>query len=158
MARLTPRFSTNRAVREYTEQRYLPAAAAYRERAAEKGAAGRNIIEWKHSLKEKWASLHFGEVKIETREERYIFEVQVCLSNLDPTAVRVELYADGIMGGVPVHQEMKRGRRLAGTSGDYAYGATVSAARPAADYTARVIPNCEGVAVPLEAGPILWQR
>ena len=41
MARLTPRFSTNRTVREYTEQHYLPAAAAYRGRAADKGAAGR---------------------------------------------------------------------------------------------------------------------
>ena len=30
MARLTPRFSANRTVREYTEQHYLPAAAAYR--------------------------------------------------------------------------------------------------------------------------------
>ena len=38
MARLTPRFSANRAVREYTEQHYLPAAAAYHERAANKGA------------------------------------------------------------------------------------------------------------------------
>ena len=36
MARLTPRFSANRAVREYTEQHYLPAALAYRERAAKK--------------------------------------------------------------------------------------------------------------------------
>ena len=41
MARLTPRFSANRTVREYTEQHYLPAAAAYRERAADKGAIGR---------------------------------------------------------------------------------------------------------------------
>ncbi len=41
MARLTPRFSANRAVREYTEQHYLPAAAAYRERAADNGADGK---------------------------------------------------------------------------------------------------------------------
>ena len=41
MARLTPRFSANRTVREYTEQHYLPAAAAYRTRAADKGAVGR---------------------------------------------------------------------------------------------------------------------
>ena len=40
MARLTPRFSADRAVREYTEQHYLPAAAAYRERAAEQGRSG----------------------------------------------------------------------------------------------------------------------
>src|SRR5665213_602236 len=38
MARLTPRFSNNRTVREYTEQHYRPAAAAYRQRAADKGA------------------------------------------------------------------------------------------------------------------------
>jgi len=31
----------NRTVREYTEQHYLPAATAYRERAANKGALGR---------------------------------------------------------------------------------------------------------------------
>ena len=37
MASLTPRFSADRAVREYTEQHYLPGAAAYRERAAGKG-------------------------------------------------------------------------------------------------------------------------
>src|SRR6267143_3359592 len=34
MARLTPFFSANRAVREYTERHYLPAAAAYGSRAA----------------------------------------------------------------------------------------------------------------------------
>ena len=43
MARLTPRFSADRAVREYTEQHYLPAAAAYRERAANKGAIGKQM-------------------------------------------------------------------------------------------------------------------
>ena len=37
MAQLTPRFSTNRAVREYTEQHYLPAATAYLKRVADKG-------------------------------------------------------------------------------------------------------------------------
>ncbi len=45
MARLTPRFSSSRAVREYTEQHYLPAAAAYRERAADKGAIGVQMVE-----------------------------------------------------------------------------------------------------------------
>ena len=49
MARLTPRFSANRAVREYTEQYYLPAAAAYRLRIANKGAIGRQIVDWQHT-------------------------------------------------------------------------------------------------------------
>jgi glycogen phosphorylase len=158
MARLTPRFSANRTVREYAEQHYLPAAAAYRKRAADKGAAGRQMVDWQHSLEQKWATLRFGKVKVETRGEQHVFEVQICLNDLDPKAVRVELYADGAMGSAPVRQEMKRVRQLAGASGDSVYSAAVSAARPPANYSARVIPHCDGVAIPLENARILWQR
>jgi starch phosphorylase len=158
MARLTPRFSANRTVREYTEQHYLPAASAYRERAAEKGAVGLRMVKWQHTLDEKWAALHFGEVKVETRGEQHVFEVQVCLNDLDPKVVRVELYADGVMGSAPVRQEMKRVRQMAGASGSSVYSAAVSAARPPADYTARMMPHCDGVAIPLEDARILWQR
>ena len=109
MARLTPRFSANRAVCEYTEQHYLPAAAAYRARIANKGAVGRQIVDWRHSLgTEMGRCCTFGEVKVETRGEQHVFEVQVYLNDLDPKAVRVELYADGVNGGAPVRQEMKR--------------------------------------------------
>ena len=107
MARLTPRFSANRAVREYTEQHYLPAAAAYRERAADKGAVGRQIVDWQQRWKREWAALRFGEVKVETNASQHVFEVEVYLNDLDPNAVRVELYADGVNGGDPVRQEMK---------------------------------------------------
>ena len=158
MAQLTPQFSANRTVREYTEQHYLPAAAAYRERATNKGAIGRQMIDWQHRLEQKWTTLHFAEVKVETRGEQHVFEVQVCLNDLNPKAVRVELYANGVMGSALVRQEMKHVRQLAGASGGYVYSAAVSAARPPADYTARVIPQCSGVAVPLEAAQILWQR
>jgi starch phosphorylase len=158
MARLTPRFSANRTVREYTEKRYIPAAAAYRERAANNGVVGRKLVEWQNALKEKWAALHFGEVKVETRGELHVFDVEVHLANLDPNALRVELYANGVMDGAPLRQEMKRVRQLADAPGAYVFNASVSAARPPADYTARVIPHCYGVAVPLEDARIIWQR
>jgi starch phosphorylase len=158
MARLTPRFSTNRAVREYIEQHYLPAASAYRERAADKGAIGVKVVSWRQALEQKWSALRFGEVKFETRSEQHVFEVPVNLNDLDPNAVRVELYADGVMGSAPVRQEMKRVRQLSGASGGFMYSAAVSAARPPADYTVRVIPHCDGVSIPLEDPRILWQR
>jgi starch phosphorylase len=158
MARLTPRFSANRTVREYTEQHYLPAATAYRERAANQGAVGRQVVDWRHSLEQNWSQLQFGDVKIETRGEQHIFEVQVCHRDLDPKAVRVELYADGVNGNAPVRQEMKQDRRMEGASGGYVYTAAVSAVRPPTDYTARVLPHHEGVAVPLENARLLWQR
>ena len=158
MARLTPRFSTNRSVREYTERHYLPAAAAYRERAADHGAVGREVVNWEQMLKQKWATLGFGDMKVQTNEARHIFEAEVYLNDLDPKAVRVELYADGINGSDPIRQEMKHVRRLADASGDYVYSAAVSAARSSTDYTVRLIPRCSGVAVPLEVASILWQR
>jgi len=158
MARLTPRFSANRAVREYTEQHYLPAAAAYRKRAADKGAVGRNIVNWEHTLKEKWGTLRFGDVKVQTNAAEHIFEAEVYLDDLDPNFVRVELYANGINGSNPIRQEMTRVEPPAGEARGGIYCASVPATRLATDYTARIIPHCVGVAVPLEVDPILWQR
>ena len=102
MAKLTPRFAASRTVKEYTEEHYVPAANAYRARAANKGAAGKQVVDWQKSLERKWAGLHFGEVKFTTQGGQHVFEAQVFLPDLDPKFVRVELYADGINGGDPV--------------------------------------------------------
>ena len=158
MARLTPRFSADRTVREYTEGHYLPAAIACQSRIANQGALGRQIADWRHGLEQKWATLHFGAVKVEARGGQQIFEVQVGLQGLDPKAVRVELYANGINGNPPVRQEMTRLHPLADESGGYVYSATVSEPRPPSDFTARVMPRFDGVAIPLEDERILWQR
>ncbi len=158
MARLTTHFSSNRTVRQYTEQYYLPAAAAYQERAADKQAAGVRMVEWRHALELAWGNLRFGDVKIAREGDRQIFEVQVYLNSLDPDAVRVELYAEGLNGDDPVRLEMTCGPKLVGAENGYSYGAQVQATRPATDYTARVIPHRPGIAVPLEAAHILWQR
>jgi starch phosphorylase len=119
---------------------------------------GRQIVDWQHSLEQKWAALHFGEVKVATDAEQHSFEVEVYLNGLDPNAVRVELYADGVNGAAPDRQEMKRVHQPAGASGGCLYRAAVSADRPVMGYTARVIPQCGGVAIPLENARILWQR
>jgi len=158
MARLTPHFSADRAVREYTEQHYLPAATAYLSRVANKGTVGKQLVDCQHSLEQKWTTLHFGEVKQQTNGKQRTYEVDVYLDDIDPKAVRVELYANRVNGGSSVRQEMKRVRQLVGASGGYVYSATVSAARPPADYTARVMPHHDGVAIPLEDARILWQR
>jgi glycogen phosphorylase len=158
MAQLTPRFSTNRAVTEYTQHHYLPAAAAYRERAGDNGAVGVRVIQWRHALQQKWSALRFGDLKVAPRNNQHAFEIELYLGDLDPEVVRVELYADGIGGAPPVRQEMQRMRQPIGASGGYTYRAQVPAVRAATDYTARVVPHHDGVAVPLEDAHILWQR
>jgi starch phosphorylase len=158
MARLAPQYSADRTVREYTEQHYLAGAAAYAARTGDKGAFGRQVADWRRTLESKWPGLRFGEVRIETRGDRHLFEAQMYLDDLDPKMVQVELYADGIDGAPPERHEMQQASPLVGSSGGYTYSATISAARPANHYTARVIPRREGVSVPLEASQILWQR
>jgi starch phosphorylase len=158
MARLTTHFSSNRTVRQYTEHYYIPAAAAYRDRAADRGNVGVKIVAWQHTLEQGWGNLRFGDATIAMNGEQHIFEVQVYLNGLDPDAVRVELYAEGVNGGNPVRKEMTRGPILVGAENGYVYGAQVQATRQATDYTARVIPHRTGIAVPLEAALILWQR
>lgn len=145
-------------MREYTEQHYLPAAAAYQLRVADKGAISRKIVDCQQALEQKWSALHFGEVKVETRAGQHIFEVWVNLSDLDPKEIRVELYADGLSGENPVRQRMKPVRRLADTSNGYAYAAVIPAIRPMTDYTARAISRCGGISDPLEDARILWQH
>ncbi len=155
MAELTGRFSATRTVREYTEQFYIPAAKSYAERAANQGALGRQIAQWRDDLRNKWPTLRFGEVKVRTEGGEHVFEVQVYLNGLAPDAVRIELYASG---DPPVRQEMRPVQQLVGTGHAWAYGGKVPSSRPASDYTARIIPSRAGVAGPLEAAYILWQR
>jgi len=158
MARLTPHFSASRAVCEYTEKHYIPAAAAYLGRAANKGALGKQVADWQQGLEEHWNNLRFGAMRVAAKAEVNAFEVEVFAGELDLDAVRVEIYADGVNGGEPLLHEMKRLRELPGNAGGYVYGVDVSVARPAKDYTVRAIPYFAGAAVPLEDGHILWQR
>jgi starch phosphorylase len=157
MARLTTRFSANRAVREYTEQHYLPAAAAYRERAMDQGAEGARLVEWLRALDQGWGMLHFGEMKVVTEDGKHGFKVELGLGSLDPENVRVEIYADGLNGAEPERWEMRRDQQLTGGNG-CVYRAQVPALRPVGDYTARVIPQHASVSVPMETARILWQQ
>ena len=158
MASLTPRFSADRTVREYTEEHYLPRAEAFRQRAADNGAAGRQMADWRQALDREWGSLRFGDLRVETNADHHVFQVEVFLGNLAAAAVRLELYADGLNGASPALQEMECTSQPSGTAGGYVYRAQVPAIRPPSEYTARLTPHCEGVATPLEEARILWQR
>jgi starch phosphorylase len=158
MAKLTPRFSTNRAVREYTEQHYISAAANYRKRSADHCAVGKQITDWQYTLRQQWSKLRFGAVKVQTQSDRHVFEVHIALAELPADNIRVELYANGVQGKGPECHELKLTQKPVGSANEAIYGATVPAARPASDYTARVVPRHDNLSSPLEANFVLWQR
>jgi glycogen phosphorylase len=157
MAQLTPQFSTNRAVSEYTERHYLPAATRFRQRAKDQCAIARQIVDWQHNLKTLWQRVRFVDVKVTTCNHEHAFEVQLFLGELHPESVQVELYADNPYGAAE-RVKLKRDPLVVATSDLHRYRATIFSARPAVDYTVRLIPCFAEVAVPLEEAHILWQR
>lgn len=158
MSRLTPLFSANRAVREYTEKYYLPAAAAYHERASDQGAYARSLLQWKQELADHWASLSFGELRVETSPQKHSLSVEVHLGELRADWVRVQLYADPLDAEPPFLSEMTPTDSAESSSGWRIYAADVPASRPASDYTPRIVPSHSGVRIPLEEAHILWRR
>ena len=156
MARLTPAFSANRVVRQYTDQRYVSAAAAFRKRDENRGSLGADLVAWEAHLAKNWSSLRFGSATVQKQGEDNLFQVQVFLGEMKPDAIGVELYANGEKDSGPVIQQMTPGERLAGADAGFTYAAKVATTRPASDYTPRIIPHHEDVSVPLEASSILW--
>jgi len=145
-------------VREYTDKFYLPAAEAYRRRAASRGAPAEELARWTRSLAPLWSKLKFGKVFVETAGDFHRFRAQVYMNGIEPEAVRVELYANSNGGSAPFRQAMTRAEALVGAVGGFVFTADVPSNRPAADYTPRIVPAYRDLAVPLETPEILWQR
>lgn len=157
MSLLTPRFSTNRTLKEYIEKYYISAAAAFKKRLSANGEIGSRIIQWKHVLRENWHKIKFGVLYIEKVENHCTFSVKIDLNAIKPEEVSVKLYADGINGSNPVRIKMD----LASTNNEnqeYSYFGKVDSSRNQSDYTIRILPKYEGVSIPLEENLILWHH
>jgi starch phosphorylase len=159
MARLTSHFSTNRMVREYTERYYLPAAAAYRARLTDSGRLSRELESWQAHTRRHWSQLRVGKVRRERQGDRLCIHAQLHLGELDPDALRVELYADPLESeGTPERFPMSRGEPLPGSGRAFTYHAELPARRPPDHYTLRVRPFHPDARLPLELGLVCWER
>ena len=158
MSKLTPRFSANRMVREYTEHCYLGGARSYRRRADEDGKLGAELEAWSRMLSLHWSGLRFGNLYVHQESDETAFRVQLYLSDLDRDAVRVELYADAIDGRRSERITMSPLEPIPGAHNGFTYGARVRRTRSADDYTPRVVAHHPDAHLPLEASNILWYR
>jgi len=158
MATLTPEFSAGRAIREYTNDHYLPAAATYNARAANDGKLGTDLLQWQREIAERWGTLRIAAVTSETKDGQHRFQISVAPGALHPDQFRVELYAgptEALAGKAEILTACKSAASPAAT---LVYSVCCPARRPAADYTARLVPSHAGASVPLEAVQILWQQ
>jgi starch phosphorylase len=158
MARLTPEFSATRAIREYTENHYLPAASRYHDRAADDGALGSSLLQWKLDIDRHWSNVRFVSIRIDTHDGQHFFEADVAPGSLTPDHFRLELYADASQETGSSLEAMNASGPRTDTPGAFTYSTQVSATRLASDYTARIVPFHVNALVPLETDRIVWQR
>jgi starch phosphorylase len=158
MATLTPRYSANRMVRQYVNEFYLPAAAAFKARTDQHCRLAKELTAWNHSLDTLWPQVSFGHERVTLGEEgAFTFEIPVHVGMLDASDIRVELYADGPDYDRPERCVLQPTGRPLG-DGFLEYAATIETKRPLADFTVRAIPEHPQAVVPLEARVIRWQH
>lgn len=155
MAHLTPRYSSNRMLREYMDNYYVPLATGLRARSPE---VAEDLNRWQGRLTKHWHRVHFGNVSWTVSGDQMTCSVQAYLDGLEADDVAVELYAEA-SGTRPQRTiRLRRDQPLEGAVSAYAYAGTVPGDRSPEDYTARIIPAHPEARVPLEAPLILWHR
>ncbi len=155
MAQLTPVYSANRAVREYTESYYLQAADEYQKRAANQGELAKQLVIWREQIQQNWSALRFENLQTETKEGQHQFEVRLHLAELDPKYIKVQLFAEG---NPPEVHDLELVRSLTHDPHACLFKGLIPANRSLEQYTARVVPYHPNAHIPLETPEILWQK
>lgn len=156
MTRLTEPFSSDRMVREYVEQAYLPAAGSYLRRSSDNACVARELISWQAKIDEEWQGIKFGRLAVHHAEGQWHFEAQVILGGLGPDCVQVQLYADPVEGSSQVCVSMRHQERLHGVVNGHIYLAAVPDQRPAEHFTPRIVPYHPEAFIPMECAKTLW--
>ena len=155
MARLTPQFSASRAIREYTEKHYLPAAAWYKERAANNGAVGTGILQWQQEMERHWSSLRFGALKVESKNGRTRFQVEALPGDVAAKDLRVELYAEPVAGGM---SEIEAMTAVAGSPRRAALCCRSARDASRRRLTPRALPRRPPALLPLESTQVVLEK
>jgi starch phosphorylase len=158
LGRLTPRFSANRMMREYVTGLYVPAERALEDRGRDGCRLARELDEWRRRLERGWAGIRFGPLEVTEDGPVRRFAVEVFLNEIALEDVAVELYADPSPGQPrPEVVPMRTAGPRPGTTHGYLFEATAPAARPAGDYTPRVVPASRDAVLPLELPLVAWR-
>lgn len=154
MATLTPQFSSERMVRQYVEELYAPAAAAYRTRILDNCRVAADVQRWREMVANYWGDVSFGALHVEQAGGGHEFRILVSLGAIGPKAVQVQLYATAWERGAAERIPMQRGDEV--IRGTYSYHVRVDGPRPPQAYTPRVVPYHADASAPLEAEQIHW--
>ncbi len=157
MAKLTPRFSSNRMMTDYLTYYYLPAAANLKARQENNAEIAKELQGWQDNLRLHWHEIHVGELNIEPHTENNKIEVTVYLGGISPDDVCVQMIADQRQSQAALTLNLKLINSISGAINAYRYQGALPNYREPKDFTLRVISAHPHAIIPAESALIYWQ-
>jgi starch phosphorylase len=176
---VTPRFNTDRMVRDYARRFYNPAAARYRHLTAEAMSGAKALSMWKSNMKSAWAEFAIKSIKVQVSNGEEHPELNpkqpqlkigselsvralIKLGKAEPDDVSVELY-HGCVGG---RGDIKDGSAVrmvhyekVGQDGEHWFSGLIRCRETGRHGLAvRILPRHPGLVNPHELGLILWEK
>jgi starch phosphorylase len=148
---VTPVFNTQRMVKEYTEQLYIPAAKSYENFSSDGCGAANQLSQWKTQIRKDWPAIKISDVQIGNKDRQSIsvgeslhITARVHLGAVDPQHVRVEAYHGEVDNGDirnPSATVLSQTGRADG-DGNYIYQGAVPASESGTyGFSVRVVPT-----------------
>lgn len=164
MKTLVPLFNTNRMLRDYTQQMYLPAVRRVRRVLSDNYALARSLATWKDRLHSHWHEVRVVEVQSPPYQtlkvgDTLALQARVHLGSIPPEDVAVEVYYgpltpdDEITGGQAVRMNFARPE----SNGEHWFeGAVPCRSSGRNGYAIRVVPCHEDLADRYDQGLVVW--
>ncbi|MCK4343357.1 MAG: alpha-glucan family phosphorylase [Phycisphaerae bacterium] len=164
MKTICPIFNSNRMLRDYTQQMYLPAARRAGLVCADGFALAKSLATWKERLRKHWHEVQVADVQTEARDvlkvgDELPLRARVQLGSIPPEDVAVEVYygplsTDGdITQGRAVRLEFERPE----SDGEHWFGGAVPCQTSGRNgYAIRVVPCHEDLADRYDQGLVVW--
>jgi len=148
---VTPVFNTQRMVKEYTEQLYIPAAKSYENFSRDGCGNATHLSQWKTQIRKDWPEVKISDVQIGNKDRQTILvgeslqiTARVHLGSVDPQHVRVEAYHGEVDNGDirnPSATLLNQSGR-ADEDGNYIYHGAVPASESGTyGFSVRVVPT-----------------
>ena len=157
-------FNTNRMVRQYTEEYYLPAHARYTSLTTEKLHGARSLAQWRSKIQQCWPAVRIVETKSDGQKGMKVGEsldvrARVDLGSLTPADISVELYhgslnSDGEIVN-PIVVPMDIAGKPKGSVHEF-LGTIKSETSGRHGYTVRILPHHKDIDNPAKQGLVLW--
>jgi starch phosphorylase len=169
---ITPRFNTDKMVRDYARRFYCPAAVRYGYLTAEAVSRAKALSKWKSNVRRAWPELAIKAVKAQgDNGEGYVelnpkqrqlelgsklsVKALVKLGDLSPDDVSVELYH----GSLDARGNIRDASETSGRNGEHWFVGLMTCRKTGQHgFAVRVLPRHIDLADPYELGLILWER